>query len=477
MLYPMPDLSRECPIDALPDLLYSAACEVRQLEDDVPAECMLTDAIAVCVVPVQRLYDVQGLDRRTMPTTVNTLALVPSGMGKGTSYREFFKTLMEHNERARIVAREIRSRKRQLKKTSVPTDGPEFREPDGRNVASISYRALMDCLDGVARSVSINYEDGFSFLKSDLFTEHGDKLTQIYSGSPDLDYLVKDVDLSAIRGRCSIGIRVQSKLFYPEMKRTNYKSYDQGVWGRSVVACYDPKRFGTPKKVYMPPKSVGGGLAELHRRLERLMKAADEKHVEGELVRDFLVLSDQARAFMHELKFRLKGWRETFYAEIEPAAARAWENTLRIAAVFQVVCEGGGEISLEMVRRAWTIVQWSLTQQQLIFVEAIKPEPKLPVARATGPFTAKFKLPKQPRPIEDARWLLECFGVASGWRGMPLVSEVATLAGMRGPRLETALAWLQINQAIEIVGRGEDARMRHPTMASPNPQHALPGCG
>lgn len=461
MLYPMPDLSRECPIDALPDLLYSAACEVRQLEEDVPAECMLTDAIAACVVPVQRLYDVQGLDRRTMPTTVNTLALAPSGCGKGTSYREFFNPLVEHNREAAIASREIRARKRQLKKARLPDDGPEFREPDGRMLTTISYRGLVDCLYGTARAVSINYEDGFSFLESDLFTKEGDKITQLYSGFIDIPYVVKDVDLLVIDGRCSIGIRLQGDLFYPEMKRTRNKSLHQGIWGRSVVACYDPKR-----KVHMPSNSAGGGLAELHCRLGRLMKDADKKHAEGVLVRDFLVLSDQAKAFMHELKFRLKDWRETFYAEIDTAAARAWENTLRIAAVFQIVCEGGDEISLEMVRRAWTIVQWSLTQQQLIFVEAIKPEPKLPVARATGPFSkpwpAELKQPKQPRPIQDAQWVLECFGVVCGWRGQALVTEVVKLAGLRGPRLETALAWLKVNRAIEIVGRGENAVMRIP---------------
>ena len=211
MLYPIPDMSRACPIDALPDLLFSAACEVRQLEDDVPAECLLTDAIAACVVPIQRLYDVRGLDHREMPTTVNTLALVPSGRGKGTSYREFFMSLVEHNRLAEIASREIRARRRLL------ADGPEFREPDGRMLTMISYRALMGCLDGVARSVSINHEDGFSFLESDLFTKHGDKLTQLYSGFPDLTYTVKDVDLTAVGGRCSVGIRVQGDLFLPEM--------------------------------------------------------------------------------------------------------------------------------------------------------------------------------------------------------------------------------------------------------------------
>lgn len=167
---------------------------------------------------------------------------------------------------------------------------------------------------------------------------------------------------------------------------------------------------------------------------------------------------------MHELKVRLKDWRETYYAEIEPAASRAWENTLRIAAVFQIVCGEGKEISLEMVQRAWAIVQWSLTQHQMIFVDVFKPEPKLPAVSAAGPFAkpwpAKLKSPKQPRPIQDAQWVLDCLCTVSGGCGQALVADVATLAGLRGPRLETALAWLKVNQAVEIVGRGENAVMR-----------------
>jgi hypothetical protein len=43
---------------------------------------------------------------------------------------------------------------------------------------------------------------------------------------------------------------------------------------------------------------------------------------------------------------------------------------------------------------------------------------------------------------------------------------VVRLAGLRGPRLGTALAWLKLNGAIEILGRGEGAVMRIPAVVS-----------
>lgn len=482
MLYPTPDLSRECPIDALPPLLFSAACEVRQLEDDVPAECLLTDAIGACVAAVQRVYDAQGLDHRTMPTTVNTLALASSGIGKGTSYKEFFKFLIDHNQDAQRATREIRAQKRLAKKAGLPTYGPDFREPDGRNLANIGYRALIDCLDGVARSVSINHEDGSSFLDSDLFTDYADKITQLYSGCPDLDYMVKDVDLIAVRARGSLGIRIQGELFYLKMKQTKNKSFHLGLWGRSIVACHDPKQFQTAK-VFMPAKSPGGGLAALNLRLNNLMAEAEKRHGQGELVRDVILLGEEAKAFMHELKFRIKQWRGTYYSEIDPAAARAWENTLRLAAVFTVVCEGDRHISLEMAQRAWVIVQWSLTQHQMIFIEAMKSEPKSPAVRAAGtfakPWPGKPKMPKLPRPIQDAQWVLECVIAASNGRRGALMTEVAALAGLRGARLQTAVAWLKLNQAMEIVRTTEGSLICIPVILSHTGRWTVApaGCG
>jgi hypothetical protein len=468
MLDPFSHLSRVCPINALPDLLYSAACEVRRLEDDVPAECLLMDAIAACVVPVQRLYDVVGLDYRHMPTTIFMLTLAPSGRGKGTSYREFFKPLIEHNRQAGLVARKIRASKRSVEKAGSFVDGPEFQEPDGRMLTMISYRALLECLDGRARSVCVNDEDGGSFLESDLFVRMGGSLTKLHSGF-DLDHVVKGVDLAAIDGRCSLGVRLQGEVFYPEMKRTNNKSFHQGIWGRAIVACHDPKRFGACD-INMPPSWPGGGLNKFHHRLQDLMDEADKKQATGELIRDKIVLGDEARAFMAELKFRLKGWRETCYDEqIEPAVNRAWENTLRLAAVFQVVCGEGTEISPELVQRAWAIVQWSLTQHQMIFVEAARRESTS--SRKEGAFSKPWptrikipKPPKLPRPIQDARWVLECFATVRGTLGHALLIDVIRLAGLRGPRLETALAWLKVNQVVEIVGKRESSLMRIPSV-------------
>ncbi len=468
MLAPFPYFSRECPINALPDLLYSAACDVRRLEDDVPAECLLMDAIAACVVPVQRLYDVVGLDYRDMPTTIFMLTLAPSGRGKGTSYREFFKPLIEHNRQAGLAARKIRASKRSLEKAGSPVDGPEVQEPDGRMLTMISYRALMECLDGRARSVCVNDEDGGSFLESDLFVRMGGSLTKLHSGF-DLDHVVKGVDLTAIDGRCSLGIRLQGEVFYPEMKRTRNKSFHQGIWGRAIVACHDPKRFG-PCRIDMPTNWPGGGLKELHHRLKDLMGKADKGQATGELMRDKIVLGDEAKAFMAELKYRLKGWRETYYDEqIEPAVNRAWENTLRIAAVFQVVCGEGAEISLGMVQRAWAIVQWSLTQHQMIFVEAAQWESKSSRKESalTKAWPARIRLhkpPKTPRPIQDARWVLECFATVRGTLAHALLADVIMLAGLRGARLETALAWLQVNQVVEMVGKRESAIMRIPSI-------------
>ncbi|MUV13358.1 DUF3987 domain-containing protein [Noviluteimonas gilva] len=441
-----------CPIEALPDLLYSAAYDVRTLEDDVPAECLLTDAIAACAAAVHRCHDVRGLDARTMPSTVNTLALVPSGLGKGTSFSCFFQAFNAHATENHLQAIEAQDGQVQEKGKG------KAREQDGLILQEVSYRALMECLHGINRNTTIQHEDGSSFLESDLVRKYIDKLTQTWSGNPPLKHKVYRTDLIAVGGRCSFGFRIQPKLYYPVLKKTSNASFHQGLWPRAIAACYDPERFQTPI-TYMPVPRSTGGMADLTARLEELLAQADERHAAGLTDRMIVVLGKEAATFMHELKFRMKQWRHTEYADIDEAAARAWENTLRVAAVFHIVCVGKGEISLEMVERAWIIVEWSLTQHRLIFVEANRPPPKPVLVRL-------MKAPKPPehqqRLNADMQFMLDaiCARAAYYQRERVLVGEVMLLSGFHQTRFLKTLGWLITGGYVEMEGNGEHASVR-----------------
>lgn len=432
-MYPFPRNFGSCPIEALPDLLYNAACEVAKLGGGVPAEIMLPDAIAACSAAVHGQYDVVGLDGRSMPTSINTLSLAPSGAGKGTSFAAFFKVFFASDTDQRHA------------NTGEEAEG---QPPDSLPLQEISYRALMEQLNGANRSTTIQHEDGWSFLQSDLFLKYPDKLTQLNNGDMPLRHKVHKVDLLATGSRCLLSLRIQPELFLPTLKKTNCASYHQGLWPRSVASCYMPSRLAL-FPAYLRSRS-GDGLAALIARLKALLVEASQHWQSGHKHRKLIELSLEAQAFMHELQYRIKRWRTSECVDIDTATARAWENTLRLAAVFHVVCENTGAISLEMVQRAWHIVEWSLTQHRLILAE-INP-PKVDTKRSKMRHSSGHV--KAPRPHQSAQILKECIAEVCRQRSPEWapVSEVEELVDLTPVKLKKAWAWLKLQD--EVLFRG-----------------------
>jgi hypothetical protein len=416
-------------------LLYNAACEVAKLGAGVPPEIMLPDAIAACSAAVHGPYDVVGLDGRTMPTSINTLSLAPSGAGKGTSFAAFFKAFFAGGT-------ELRHAKTGEATQDEPSDSLPLQE--------VSYRALMEKLNGANRSTTIQHEDGWSFLQSDLFSKYPDKLTQLNNGDMPLRHKVHKVDLIATGSRCLLSLRIQPEMFLPILKRTNCASYYQGLWPRSVVSCYTPCSKTFP--MHLRPRS-GSGLEALTARLNALLVEADEHWQAGHERRKPVGLDLEAQAFMRELQYRIKQWQAREYVDIHAAAARAWENTLRLAAVFHVVCSGGDAISLDMVERAWAIVEWSLTQHRRILAEVNQPKAKNVQA---APRRAARN--KAPRPNQSAQTLRACIEEVCRHRNEQWIpiSDIEALTDLPPLKLAKAWAWLKFKK--EILLRGAGAR-------------------
>ena len=62
-----------------------------------------------------------------------------------------------------------------------------------------SFRALLDALNGRGMNLTIQREEGSSFLKTDLFKKDTDALAQVWSGDPPLDHVVHGVRPKALR--------------------------------------------------------------------------------------------------------------------------------------------------------------------------------------------------------------------------------------------------------------------------------------
>lgn len=433
-----PDMSPVCPIDALPEPLRGAALLAIQ-QKGVPPACALTDVIAATGAVVHCGFNCQTPDGDVLPATINTCAVAPSASGKGRSMQFFFAPLLNAlKERALEPA----------------LDAARIPRVDCM-VNRITFRALVEHLNGMGMNLTIQREEGASFLKSDLFKNDTDALTQLWSGDPPIDHHVRGKKLTAVDGRCSFGFRIQPELMYDHFKRGNRLTYNLGFWPRTIAGCHDPKKFPW-NDTYLPPVMAEADASAYFRRYDELMKEINGR---SGLARITVQLDVEAVALLHEISFRMRNWIDTHYADIREAAGRAWENTLRVAVVMHVFCRRTGPVTGDMILRAWKIVEWSLSQHRLIFVEGIRPQVK-PEPFKTFPSS---KLPKQARQRNaDMQFMLEAISARSFHSpgGRVYMSEVLLLTGFHKTRFLKTLGWLVSGYLVIVEGTGENMTAR-----------------
>lgn len=435
-----PNLNPICPIDVLPEPLLSAVFYAIK-HKEVPAICALTDALGAAGALVHCGYNCLTEDGDTLPATINTCAVAPSATGKGKSMRFFYSHF-------------IKAKKSRVSEVP-PTDS---RIPVvERFVETITFRALMDNLNGQGMNLTIQREDGHGFLTTDLFKNNTDSLAQLWSGDPPLGHSVHGLELIAADARCSFGFRIQPDLMYDHFKGRKRLSYKLGFWPRTIAGCHDPERFPL-NDTYLPffiPETDPAGYVQ---RFEELAKEINDRTASVGSCRIEVPLSIEAKAMLLEIKFRMRGWLSTYYADIRESAGRAWENTLRLAVVLQVFCVGHGPVSQDMVARAWAIVEWSLSQHRLIFVEAIRP--------AVRQMTVKPATPKLPQAHQrrnaDMQFMLEAIGARSPFSaaGRVRLNDVVLLTGFDSRRFMRALCWLVTDHLVVVEGADEFSTVR-----------------
>ena len=441
-----PNLTPVCPVDVLPDVLREAVLHAISTKD-IPAGVALTDAIAAAAAVVHCAYDAVTPDGERMPTTINTCSTADSASGKGRSIKQFFKHALAMGKRPTPVV------------DGRPVPIPWSRRLPSHMLSRPSFRALMDALDGRGMNLTIQREEGSSFLKTDLFKKDTDALAQVWSGDPPLDHAVHGKHLKADDARCSFGFRIQPSKMDAYLNGPGRGSYDLGFWPRTIACCHDPEKF--PANETYRFWGHGQYSTEAYDlRMLRLSSSVTSFVQKAYKARNPVELDKDAKAFMLQLSYRMKEWRKAYYGDIREAAGRAWENTLRVAVVLHVFCIGDGKVSADYVARAWAIVEWSLSQHRLIFIESprqalgtalvVKAAPVRPVR------VAQPKPPKLPRPLEQAKKFLHCIGYLLQRQETVTVREVNQLAGLTPKDLEGALKWLELEGAVRLKPHGRE---------------------
>ena len=441
-----PNLTPICPVDVLPDVLRDAVLHAISTKD-IPAGVALTDATAAAAAMVHCAYDAVTPDGERMPTTINTCGTADSASGKGRSIKQFFKHSLEIRKLPPPV---IEGR---------PQPIPWARRLPSHMMSKPSFRALMDALDGRGMNLTIQREEGSSCLRTDLFKKNTDALAQVWSGDPPLDHVVHGVHLEAIDARCSLGFRIQPSMMDAYLNGPGRGSYKLGFWPRTIACCHDSEKFPANETYrFWGHGKYSTEAYDLHmQRLSSLVTSFVQTAYEGRIP---VELDQDAKAFMLELSYRMKQWRMAYYGDIREAAGRAWENTLRVAVVLHVFCIGEGKVTRDYVERAWAIVEWSLSQHRLIFIEsprqALSTALVLKAVPARPLRVAQPKPPKPPRPLQMAQWFLQCIARLLQRQGTVTVREVNQLAVLKPKELESALKWLELEGAVRLKPHGRE---------------------
>ena len=446
-LLPYPNHRPICPVDALPDPLRQAVLYAIH-KKGVPPATALIDALAAAAAVVHVGHDCMTHDGDTMAASLYTLLSAPSVTGKGLSYRIFFLHF-------------IQAMKRGMAERAKHEHSAESRSRPGVEalLTEMTYFALLKALDGEGRNVAIQDEDSASFFDSDLFKLQANRLTQAWSADPPLTRAFGNSQLAAVDARVSLGLRTQLDILTDVPESTLRRAIKVGLFPRFLVACHDPVRFPL-NETYRVDAAGEVSDGAFQARMASLALLTNARNFGGFVGRVRVELDTEARAFMQELRWRAKGWLDTHYSDIREAAGRAWENTLRVAAVLHVFCIGEGNVSREIVERAWAIVEWSLSQYRLIFVEALGLNKVTGMAEQAAPIRpiriASAKPPQVPRPLQDAQWLLDCLWRLWAPTRSVTVRELNQLALLPPKRLESALSWLRLEGLVFLTQHNQD---------------------
>lgn len=448
--FPFPNERPICPVDALPDPLRDAVLYAI-VKEEVPPAIALMDVIAAVGAVVHCGYDCVTPGGGSMAASLYTLTSAPSITGKGVSYRIFFR----HFTQARKGAM-----------AALIKAGPEPSMPKTRAtaivedlVSDMTYFALLHSLHGQGKNVAIQDEDAATFFESELFKSHLSRLTQAWSGDPPLSRAFGSRQFYASDARCSIGLRTQPDILDEVPASRLRMAIKVGFFPRFIVGCHDPYRFPLNETYHVYQGREPSDRA-YQARMTSLAFIINMRNFTGFAGRVRVELDTDAKAFMHELRWRMKGWKDTCYADIREAAGRAWENTLRLAVDLHVFCSDASKVSRDYVECAWAIVEWSLSQHRLIFIES----PRMPeIAAITAPMTrarpiraTQPKAQKLPRPLQDAKWFVLCLAKLLAPGKSVTVREVNQLAGLSDKRLQVVLAWIELEGMVRLGPMGSD---------------------
>lgn len=374
-------------------LLGEAAWEL-QRNTQAPDVMIGMAVTAVAAAVVQGLADVRLPSGHTRPTALNFLVIAESGERKTTVDNLAFGPVYERDAAKVLAYRQAyeayqaelhlwKVKERSLNKSLKKAEGEEEvhwrdvleqhlrampKKPRLRRLMrqNITDRALMDALEGDGESIILSADEGEILLKSRTMTQLG-RLNKAYDGAPLLSLdLADDEHVVVANPRLSINLMTQRAVLQEYLGKRGEVMRGSGHLARYLVACPVSTQGYRWVSDNEPAWEM---LPKLHARVKELLDRYDKRVEAGDLSREVLTFSDEAKVRWIDLARQTEGMLRPgqYLSDINDFASKAMEMLGRLAAVFHYFNGEEGKISVDTLERAFTFLRWHLDEFKRLF--------------------------------------------------------------------------------------------------------------
>lgn len=241
---------------------------------------------------------------------------------------------------------------------------PRLRQIIRKNITS---RALAGVLEGDGESVALSVNEGAVLVNSDLLTRP-ECLNSAWNGTALTLDRADGQTILALNPRVSMNLMIQPSKFMEFMERFGESARGSGLFSRCLFG-YPASTQGI--RFIGNPEPQWEHLPAFYERARALLEEYDHKIASGVTAPTVLRFSEDARerwvALVNYTEARIGQGGELYH--IRDFVNKAGEQTARVAAILHYFSEQEGDITVDTLERAISIIGWHMGEYGRLMAE------------------------------------------------------------------------------------------------------------
>jgi putative DNA primase/helicase len=419
---------RPYPFDALPTIVREAVGEVYRFVK-APLPLVAASALGAISTVVQSLVDVQRTDKLRGPTSLYLLTIADSGERKSTCDGFFTCAIRDWQEEQDVTAKSsmaeykaamvvweakkngLLAKIAEMTKANKPTDELDQslkflyeEEPTSPRLPrlllgdetpeNLGYNLAKRWPAGAMITSEAGLILGAHGMGKDTRMIYLSLLNMLWDGGTHAVGR-KSSDSYVVRGaRLTLCLQVQEATLREFSDKSGGLARGTGFFARFLLSRPASTQGQRP---YSDPPTNWPYLARFNRRIAELLRVPAPMGADGALSPRLMVLSQEAKEawiLLHDAIERELG-ENGDYREVGDVASKIADNAARLAALFQVMERGLGDVvELDMFAAATSVVFWHLHEARLYFGEMQQSREYVDAARLDGWLIRRCQLKK-----------------------------------------------------------------------------------